>query len=376
MTKLSDFIGAIINPQSGKSFLEELRIVELKENGQEFFLKYKRDGIPLEQKKEIEQKIFLEAKKYYTEDNISILSFSTLMTSPAPSSAPSSAELKTGHGTTFNKKKIPHVQKVIAIASGKGGVGKSAVAVNLALALQKLGKKVGILDADIYGPSIPLLLGKKEEKPVVDDNKKIIPLQAYGIKFMSFGLFIAEGDAVIWRGPMLNGVLNQFFFDVNWQDVDYLLIDLPPGTGDVQLSMVQNAFIDGALVISTPQDAAVMNAMKAAAMFKKVNVPVLGLIENMSSFICSKCDEEHFIFGKSGVSEIAKKQELEFFGSIPLQVELREGSDAGIPFMSQDKFIKTPVAKAFLGVAEKLILTLEPTVETDKKPSFLGRLFS
>jgi len=219
---------------------------------------------------------------------------------------------------------------IIAVASGKGGVGKSTFAVNLAVAMSQLGKKVGILDADIYGPSIPRMMGISG-KPEVSQNKKLIPLESYGIKCMSIGFLVSEETPTIWRGPMIMKALEQMFNGVEWGKLDYLIIDLPPGTGDAQITLAQNSQLSGSIIVSTPQDVALTDARKGINMFKKVNVPILGLVENMSYFICDNCNEKHFIFSNDGVKQEAEKFQIPFLGSLPIDKELRIQSDEGRP---------------------------------------------
>ena len=291
----------------------------------------------------------------------------------APASQP--AQIKAGHGTIDKKKPVPGVDKIIAIGSGKGGVGKSTFTANLAITLSKLGKKVGVIDADIYGPSLPMIFGKRDEKPRSNSEKKIIPVESFGIKFMSFGFFINEQDPVIWRGPMLGGVLNQFLFDVDWTGLDYLLIDLPPGTGDIQLSMIQNAHVDGAIVISTPQDIALLDAKKGAEMFKKLNLPVIGMVENMSSFVCTHCGTEHHIFGEGGVAKAVEQLDVKFLGKIPLEIELRTGSDRGVPYMTEDKFHDRSVWKAYTQIATQVNEFFVPVIPTEQgKSGFFSKI--
>lgn len=245
---------------------------------------------------------------------------------PAPQAQPSGA---TG---------VPGVKHLIAVASGKGGVGKSTTAVNLALALKSMGLKVGIFDADIYGPSQPRLLGLSGEPPNTDHGKsKIIPHSAYGVKVMSMGFLVDEGTPVVWRGPMVVQALRQMLFDVAWDEdgpLDALIIDMPPGTGDVQLTLAQQAPLSGAVIISTPQDLALIDARKGLTMFQRVNVPVLGLIENMSYFLCPKCGDRSDIFGHGGAEIEAAKLSLPFLGGIPLHMDIRELSDAGRPVVA------------------------------------------
>ena len=225
------------------------------------------------------------------------------------------------------------VKNIIAVASGKGGVGKSTVALNLALALSRTGAKVGLLDADIYGPSIPLMLGMKNAAMQVE-NSKLQPPESNGIKVVSFGFFAEqEHQAAIYRGPIISGIVKQFLVDTNWSDLDYLIVDLPPGTGDIPLTLAQTIPITGILVVTTPQEVASSVASKAVGMFYKLNVPLLGVIENMSYFECSKCNEKHYIFGKGGGEKISEKHNMPFLGSIPLNSGIMEGSDLGKPVM-------------------------------------------
>jgi len=225
---------------------------------------------------------------------------------------------------------LPNVKNTIAVASGKGGVGKSTTSINLALALQAEGATVGILDADIYGPSQPRMLGLKG-KPDTTDGKTVEPKVSYGVQSMSIGYLIEEDTPMIWRGPMVTGALEQLLNDTNWQDLDYLIIDLPPGTGDIQLTLCQKIPVSGAVIVTTPQDIALLDARKALKMFEKVNVPVLGIIENMSTHICSQCGHEEHIFGSGGGDQMAKQYEVDLLGSLPLDIRIREGVDNGKP---------------------------------------------
>ena len=225
------------------------------------------------------------------------------------------------------------VKNIIGVASGKGGVGKSTVSLNLALALSKTGAKVGLLDADIYGPSIPLMLGLKEAYMEVEDNK-LQPAESNGLKVVSFGFFAEqEHQAAIYRGPIISGILKQFLVDTNWSDLDYLIVDLPPGTGDIPLTLAQTIPITGILVVTTPQDVASNVAVKAIGMFNKLNVPIIGVVENMSYFVCPKCDEKHYIFGQGGAKKISEKFDIPFIGEIPLNSVIMSGSDLGKPVM-------------------------------------------
>lgn len=250
---------------------------------------------------------------------------------------------------------IPGVQSIIAVASGKGGVGKSTTAVNLALALQARGKAVGILDADVYGPSMPRLLGL-DGQPEAEGNR-LKPKENYGIKVMSMGFMVDEDTAMIWRGPMVQSALMQMMRQVDWGPLDVLIVDMPPGTGDAQLTMAQQVPLAGAVIVSTPQDLALLDAKKGITMFRKVNVPVLGLIENMSTFICPNCQHESPIFGHGGAEREAKRLSIPFLGAVPLEMAIRETSDAGQPIVASDP--QGPHAASYLGIADALLAQLD-----------------
>ncbi|MGI0027277.1 MAG: Mrp/NBP35 family ATP-binding protein [Nitrosopumilaceae archaeon] len=247
---------------------------------------------------------------------------------------------------------MPTVKNIIGVASGKGGVGKTTVSVNLALALAQSGAKVGLLDADIYGPSVPLMLGMGKSVMEVENNK-LQPAESNGLKVVSFGFF-AEQDhqAAIYRGPIISGIVKQFLVDTNWSDLDYLIVDLPPGTGDIPLTLAQTIPITGILVVTTPQDVASNVAVKAFGMFQKLNIPIIGIIENMSYFKCPDCNKEHHIFGKGGAKKISEKYGIPFLGEIPLNPGIMEGSDSGRPVLVTDP--KSAHASAFTNVAKNV----------------------
>ncbi len=228
---------------------------------------------------------------------------------------------------------IPGVKSIVAVASGKGGVGKSTVAVNLALALQAKGKKVGLLDADVYGPSVPLLLGIAEST-AGSDGDRIQPMKAHGLTAISMGMFIHRGQPVIWRGPMINKLLTQFFREVDWGELDYLILDLPPGTGDAQLTIAQQAPLAGGVIVTTPQDVALLDVQRGIEMFNQVGAPVLGVVENMSFHVCPECGNRSEIFGHGGGKSMADKSEIAFLGDIPLARTIRETSDDGNPIVA------------------------------------------
>ena len=264
-------------------------------------------------------------------------------------------DLKIGRHPTPNEpadKRIPGVDRVIAIASGKGGVGKSTVSANLAVALAAAGKRVGLLDADVYGPSQPRMMGISG-RPSSPDGTTILPLRNHGVTCMSIGFMVPDGEAVIWRGPMLMGALQQLLGQVQWGRLDVLLVDLPPGTGDVQLTLSQKAEVTGAVVVSTPQDIALLDARKALNMFEKTGTPVLGMVENMSTHICSNCGHEEHIFGHGGARKEADDLGLPFLGDIPLDLAIRTAGDGGAPIVASKP--ESPQAGAFRSIADKLI---------------------
>ena len=247
---------------------------------------------------------------------------------------------------------VPSVKNVVLIGSGKGGVGKSTVSANVAVALAQLGAKVGLLDADIYGPSVPLMMGLYGARPQSDDGKSVAPLTAFGVKVISIGFFVDPDQAMIWRGPMLHGALVQLLRDVKWGDLDYLILDLPPGTGDIQLTIAQQVSVSGAVVVTTPQDVALSDAIKAKTMFDKVNIPVLGFVENMSGFICPHCNHETDIFSKGGAEQAASKLSVSFLGRVPINPKIREGSDDGRPVVAADPGL--PEAQALTKIAQNI----------------------
>ena len=241
------------------------------------------------------------------------------------------------------------VKNVIAVGAGKGGVGKTTVAVNLAIALAKLGGKVAMIDGDIYGPNVPIMLGI--ETQLTTDGDKIVPAEKYGIQLVSMG-FLTDDDApVIWRGPMLHGVIQQFFREVRWAEVDYLVVDLPPGTGDVALSLAQTVPVAGAIVVTTPQAVSLADTRRAVRMYQKLNIPTLGLIENMSHFVCPNCQHESDIFGKGGGESLAESLAVPFLGRIPIYQPIRVGGDLGVPIVVSEP--DSPAGRAFLSVAER-----------------------
>ncbi|MFL6622248.1 MAG: iron-sulfur cluster carrier protein ApbC [Sulfurifustis sp.] len=259
------------------------------------------------------------------------------------------------HSVQRGVKPIANIKNIIAVASGKGGVGKSTVAVNLALALQLEGGNVGLLDADIYGPSQPRMLGVKR-KPESKDGRSIEPIEAHGLQAMSIGFLIDEETPMIWRGPMVTQALEQLLKDTNWKDLDYLVIDLPPGTGDTQLTLAQKVPVSGAVIVTTPQEIALLDARKGLKMFEKVEVPVLGVVENMSTHICSHCGHEEHIFGEGGGQRMAKENGVPFLGSLPLDRRIREETDGGKPTVVAEP--ESRIAQLYREVARRVAARL------------------
>jgi len=256
------------------------------------------------------------------------------------------------HGVQKNLKPLDNVSNILAIASGKGGVGKSTVAVNLALALVADGASVGMLDADIYGPSLPHMMGLDGQRPESDDGKSMAPLVGHGIQVMSIGFLIDPDEPMIWRGPMVTSALNQLLHQTKWKDLDYLIVDMPPGTGDIQLTLSQQVPVSGAVIVTTPQNIATLDARKGLAMFRKVSVPVLGIIENMSTHVCSSCGHEEAIFGAGGGEKMAEEFAVELLGRLPLEVGIREQTDSGKPTVISDP--KSAAAMAFRSAAQRM----------------------
>lgn len=280
-------------------------------------------------------------------------SVSVILTAHGPAAKPAEPpQLKLGRHPTPQAGPAPvaGVDRIIAVGSGKGGVGKSTVSSNLAVALAREGRRVGLLDADIYGPSQPRMMGVSK-RPASPDGKTIIPLQAHGVTMMSIGLMVDPAKAVVWRGPMLMGALQQMLGQVEWGELDVLIVDLPPGTGDVQLTLCQKTQLTGAVVVSTPQDVALLDARKALDMFNSLRTPVLGLIENMSTYVCPSCGHEAHIFGHGGVAAEADKTDVPFLGALPIDLDTRLAGDAGTPIAAGEG----PMADAYQQLARRFI---------------------
>lgn len=282
-------------------------------------------------------------------ERVSVVMTAHGATAPEPRKQAPSLKIG-GHPKPGGPVRIAGVDRILAVASGKGGVGKSTVSSNLAVALAKQGRRVGLLDADIHGPSLPRMMGVSK-KPASPDGKTIVPLHAHGVTVMSIGLMVDPDQAVVWRGPMMMGALQQMLTQVEWGELDVLIVDLPPGTGDVQLSLCQKTDLTGALIVSTPQDVALIDARRAIAMFEKLDRPVLGLIENMSVFVCPDCGSHTHIFGHGGVRAEAEKIGVPFLGELPLALEVREAGDSGTPAA----LLGGAAAEAYAALAARLV---------------------
>jgi ATP-binding protein involved in chromosome partitioning len=260
---------------------------------------------------------------------------------------------------------VPGVKNVIAVASGKGGVGKSTISVNLAVALAKAGASVGLLDADITGPNIPMMLGL-EGQPVSSPNNKIVPLERHGVKAISIQFFVPEGQPIVWRGPLIGGAISQFLRDVEWGELDYLVVDLPPGTSDAQLTLAQAVPISGTVLVTTPQDVALSDVSRALAMLRRLNVPVIGIVENMSAFVCPHCGDVTDIFGRGGGERFAEQNGIDFLGKVPLDVTVRQGGDAGVPAVAQRE--PGPAAVALEAIAGLVAARMSVRAATAQTP--------
>jgi ATP-binding protein involved in chromosome partitioning len=259
------------------------------------------------------------------------------------------ADVRTRGG--FGRQQVPGIRNIIAVGAGKGGVGKSTTAVNLAIGLARKGARVGLMDADVYGPNTPQMLGI-DKAPEVGEDRKMVPPEAHGVKVISIGMLVPADQPIIWRGPMLHGAVQQFMRDVAWGELDYLIVDLPPGTGDVSLSLAQSVPVAGAVVVTTPQGVSVSDVRKAVAMFRQLNIPVLGVIENMSYFVCGHCDARTEIFGHGGGTKMAEDLSIPFLGEVPIDTRVRTGGDEGRPIVAEAP--DAPAAKAFQEVAGRV----------------------
>jgi len=340
----------ITEPGEGKSLIENKNISNLVVFGSEVIVDVSISNPALQAKKKIE----LEIKKAIHSHVDKKIDIKVNVKSIAPPK-------KEQDSTLIKGKKIPNIQNIIAVASGKGGVGKSTITANSAISLAKMGFKVGVLDADIYGPSMHLMFDVEKERPIsinIDGRSKMKPIENYGVKLLSLGFFTNPNQAVIWRGPMASKALNQLIFDADWGELDFLLIDLPPGTGDVHLSIVQALPINGAVIVSTPQNIALADAKKGVAMFQQesIQVPVLGIVENMAYFTPEELpDNKYYIFGKDGAKHLAEDITTKFLGEVPLVQSIRESGDVGHPVALQEN---TPLEKAFTDITKEMVSEL------------------
>ncbi|NRA43938.1 MAG: Mrp/NBP35 family ATP-binding protein [Oligoflexales bacterium] len=316
------------------------------------------DGLELDNKILIERQLLSQLGEKFPQDPFTIYFRRTQADAKGNKQAPTSpVSINTSpnpFGINVRKRPIPEVKNIIVVASGKGGVGKSTVSTNLAISLGKLGHKVGLMDADVYGPSGPTMLGTKGPMEI-DEDGKLIPLIAHNVKVVSFGFLSDAYHPVIWRGPLVSKAIEQLCFDVAWKELDILVIDLPPGTGDVQLSLIESLPIEGAVIVSTPQDVALIDAHKALSMFNNLNVPVFGMVENMSVFACPNCGHEEHIFGEGGGEDFSKQRNIPILAKIPLDASIRMACDTGQPISLQKR---RPQAKAFSMLAEKIALSI------------------
>ncbi len=340
--KIIQALSMVRDPQSGQDIVKMKMVENLKIDGNNVNFTLVLPSLDIEQKSELNFECIGIIQKLYPEAEVNV-------------------HMMARNNAAQQNRAVPHIKNIIAVASGKGGVGKSTVSSNLALGLKQLGAKVGLIDADVYGPSIPTMFGLQGERPKIQQlygQPKMLPLEAHGIYVMSIGFIVEPEQAVVLRGPRLGGVIKQFINEVVWPELDYLVIDLPPGTGDVQLTLVQTVPVTGAIIVTTPQDVALSDAIKAMNMFllPSVNVPILGVVENMSWFTPVELpNNKYYIFGQGGGKKLAKKSNSVLLGQVPIVQSIRESGDAGKPVILEEK---NPAAEAFLKVAKSTVQQL------------------
>ena len=330
---------AVTDPNTGKDFVSTKALKNLQVNDGDVSFEVEMGYPARSQQPALRRSLIAAAKTVAGVDNVSV-NMSTRITA---------------HAVQRGVQLLPNVKNIIAVASGKGGVGKSTTAVNLALALSAEGAKVGILDADIYGPSQPMMMGV-EGRPESSDGKTMDPLENYGVQVISIGFLIDRDEAMIWRGPMATQALEQLLRQTNWSDLDYLIIDMPPGTGDIQLTLSQRVPLTGAVIVTTPQDIALLDARKGIKMFEKVGVPILGIVENMAVHVCEKCGHVEHIFGAEGGKNMAAEYGMDYLGALPLNMSIRVQADSGMPTVVADP--EGEIASLYKGVARKVAITV------------------
>ncbi|WP_066273068.1 iron-sulfur cluster carrier protein ApbC [Hydrogenophaga palleronii] len=330
---------AVTDPNTGKDFVSTKALKNLQVNDGDVSFEVEMGYPARSQQPGLRRSLIAAAKTVAGVDNVSV-NMSTRITA---------------HAVQRGVQLLPNVKNIIAVASGKGGVGKSTTAVNLALALSAEGAKVGILDADIYGPSQPMMMGV-EGRPESSDGKTMDPLENYGVQVISIGFLIDRDEAMIWRGPMATQALEQLLRQTNWSDLDYLIIDMPPGTGDIQLTLSQRVPLTGAVIVTTPQDIALLDARKGIKMFEKVGVPILGIVENMAVHVCEKCGHVEHIFGAEGGKNMAAEYGMDYLGALPLNMSIRVQADSGMPTVVADP--EGEIASLYKGVARKVAITV------------------
>ena len=345
----------VIDANTGKDLVSGRSVRNIKINGNDVALDVELGYPAKSQIDGLRAAVIAEIKKLPGVGNISANVFSKVVT----------------HAVQKGVKLIPGVKNIIAVASGKGGVGKSTTAVNLALALAAEGATVGLLDADIYGPSLPTMLGIPTGRPESADGKSLEPMDAHGIQAMSIGFLIDVDTPMVWRGPMVTQALEQLLKDTNWREVDYLVVDMPPGTGDIQLTLSQKVPVTGAVIVTTPQDIALLDARKGLKMFEKVGVPIVGVVENMAIHVCSKCGHAEHIFGEGGGERMCREYGVPFLGSLPLDIRIREQADSGRPTVVADP--DGPVAQTYRTIARKVAVAVAQKAEdfSSKFPSIV-----
>ncbi|MFZ4763167.1 MAG: Mrp/NBP35 family ATP-binding protein [Alphaproteobacteria bacterium] len=348
---VEDLLAQCVDPISGKLMVGLAQQVDVQENGDSLLIIAEIDASHGSAIEGWRQEVERQLKSAFPQKNISLIFTAHRKVAPSPPSLKRHAATPSIKGSP-----IGGVKQIIAVASGKGGVGKSTVAANIAAYFATMGLKTGLLDADIYGPSVPMLMGMNA-KPQLHEGK-IIPLERYGIKFLSMGLIADPEKAVVWRGPMVQSALQQFLRQGGWAPLDVLVLDLPPGTGDTHIALCQEVPITGAVIVSTPQDMALIDAVKAVQMFQRLQVPILGIIENMSMFCCPNCQHPSPIFGEGGAEHKAKEWQIDFLGKIPLTMNLRTSCDKGEPIFSC--FPEDPAANAIQAISQQLQAILAP----------------